>query len=165
MKRLAALALLACFGCAHAAAPEVGSTAPPFSAQLLDGTRFSLPAGHDRVVLINFWATWCEPCQAELAAFAAYMRAHPQAPLTIIAVSMDDPERRAQVAQVAAKLPFAVAIADNVKAERYGRIWRLPMSFVVDRAGVLRVDGGRGEQVPFDLPTLERTITPLLQNE
>ncbi len=144
-----------------AGALAVGKAAPTLTAQLIDGSRYSLADQRDHVVIINFWATWCEPCTAELAAFKAYAASHPDAPLRILAVSVDDPERRGQVQKIAQTLGFPVAMYDDIKAPGYGRIWRLPMSFVVDRAGVLRVDGGVGEQKPYDAPLLERGVTPL----
>ena len=149
--------------CANALDP--GRAAPDFSARLLDGSTYKLADHRGQVVLLHFWATWCDSCQAELDALRAYVRAHGSAPLSVVIVSMDDPEQHARVAQMAKTLPFPVALSSDTHADDYGRIWRLPMNFVIDRKGVLRVDGGQGEPKPFDLPALEKTLTPLLQNE
>lgn len=161
-KALLALALLA-GGSAPAAAIEAGKPAPLLQAQLLDGDSYDLAAHRGEVVVLNFWATWCVPCRAELPAFSDYFRQHRDEGLSVLAVSMDDPEDMAKVRHVAATLPFPVAMYGAAQAGDYGRIWRLPITFVIDRRGVLRVDGGRGELTTFDPALLDRTVGPLLR--
>lgn len=145
-------------------APRAGGAppAPPLQATLLDGGRFSLAEHRGDVVIVNFWATWCEPCRAELAAFRQYLDAHAGDGLALLAVSMDDPEDAAKVAAATRELPLAVAMGDHTDAAGYGRIWRLPMTFIIDRAGRLRIDGGRGPAQVYDLPALRRDVDPLL---
>ncbi|MDR3417822.1 MAG: TlpA disulfide reductase family protein [Nevskia sp.] len=154
------LALLA--GAARAHGIEAGAPAPPLQARLLDGGRFVLAEHRGEVVVLNFWATWCVPCRAELPAFADYYRRHRGEGLSVVAVSMDDPELLTRVREVAATLPFPTAMYADAGAEAYGRIWRLPITFVIDRRAALRVDGGRGAATSYDLPALERTLDPLL---
>lgn len=144
------------------AAPVIGQPAPALQATLLDGTRFDLAAHRGDVVVLNFWATWCEPCRAELPAFEQVYAAHRGEGLTMLAVSMDDPELRARVAKVAADFSFPVATVSDTQAAGYGRIWRLPITFVIDREGRLRVDGGSGQRRAYDRPALERELEPLL---
>lgn len=146
------------------AAPVIGKPAPALSATLLDGSPFDLAAHRGEVVVLNFWATWCEPCRAELPAFEQYYAAHRGEGFTLLAVSMDDPELRARVAKVAADFSFPVATAADTQAAGYGRIWRLPITFVIDRNGLLRVDGGSGERRAYDLPALEHELGPLLRD-
>ena len=141
---------------------NAGQPAPPLTATLLDGRNFSLAEQRGKVVLINYWATWCEPCRAELTAFDEFLRTHASTGLTILAISMDDPEDAKKVAAIAATLSFPVAMADRVQAPGYGRVWRLPMSYVIDRDAVLRIDGGRGPAQVYDLPALQRAVEPLL---
>ncbi|MGH8455813.1 MAG: peroxiredoxin family protein [Stenotrophobium sp.] len=148
---------------AAAWALNIGEPAPDFSASLLDGGRFKLADHRGDVVILNFWATWCVPCRSELPAFGAYLHAHQGEGLDVIAVSMDDPEDLRKVHDMAATLPFPAAMYDAVKADAYGRIWRLPITFVIDRGGLLRIDGGQGERQAYDLPGLERAIDPLLR--
>lgn len=146
-----------------AAAPVLGATAPAFHASLLDGSEFDLAAHRGEVVVLHYWATWCAPCQVEMPALEAFRAAHAGEGLAIVAVSMDDPENRAQVAAHAQHLGFGIAMAANVHAGGYGRIWRLPISFVIDRQGRLRADGGSGAEKVYDLPALERDVGPLLR--
>jgi peroxiredoxin len=143
---------------------ELGKPAPALSATLIDGSQFVLSDHRDEVVIVNFWATWCTPCVAELQVFEDYYRDHKADGVTVLAISMDDPEDRKSAEKMTAKYAFPIAMYHDVNAEGYGRIWQLPMSFVIDRKGMLRIDGGEGEQKPFDKRTLEHTINPLLQN-
>ncbi len=141
---------------------EVGRPAPSFMATLLDGTRFDLAAHRGEVVIVNFWATWCAPCREEMPAFDALQQAYRDQGLQIVAVSMDDPELRERVLKLAQGFSYPMAMAGDTQAAGYGRIWRLPISFVIDRQGLLRVDGGIGERKAYDLPALLRDIGPLL---
>jgi cytochrome c biogenesis protein CcmG/thiol:disulfide interchange protein DsbE len=163
MKRLAALFLALAAGATPAQAIEAGKPAPPLQARLLDGSTWNLAEHKGEVVILNFWATWCVPCRAELPAFAAYYRQHQAEGLTVLALSVDDPEDLPKVRHVAADLPFAVGLYGDAAAAPWGRIWRLPITFIIDREGVLRYDGGRGELTSFDLPGLEKVAGPLLQ--
>ncbi len=151
-------ALLASAG---APAAEVGQPAPPFEAKLLDGHTFS-STGSGQVVLVNFWATWCQPCRAEMPALDAYYRKHRDEGLKIVAVSMDDPADDAKVREVMRAYAFSAAFARDARFKGYGRIWRIPLTFVVDRRGVLRKDGWFGE-AGIDEASLERDVTPLLK--
>lgn len=146
-----------------ATALEVGRAAPPFTAATLDGARFELAAHRGEVVILNFWASWCAPCREELPAFDAFYRAHRDEGLALVAVSMDDAELRAKVEQIARDYSFPAAMAGDAQAAGYGRIWRLPITFVIDRRGLLRIDGGRGERRAYDGAALEREIAPLLR--
>ena len=162
MKFLAALAL-AC-GCAFttpALAIAEGERAPPFEAKLLDGTTFTLEKAKGKVVVINFWATWCAPCRAEMPAIDAYYRRHRAEGLEVVAVSMDNPRDAAKVEAVMRDFAFPAALGRDMSAKGYGRIWRLPLTFVIDRDGILRKDDWYGDP-GIDTATLERVVTPLL---
>lgn len=150
-----------CIALAGAVRADPGP-APPLAATALDGSRFDLSALRGQVVLVNFWATWCAPCRAELPAFAEFARAHRDQGLQVLAVSTDDAEDLPQVREIAAGLPFPVALAAQTEARGYGRIWRLPITFVIDREGRLVVDGGRGTRKTWDRAALDAEVLPLL---
>jgi peroxiredoxin len=161
--RLAAILFLAvqCAFAPPAHAIAEGEPAPPFDAKLTDGSTFTLSAAAGKVVVLNFWATWCAPCRAEMPAIDAYYRRHRAEGLEVVAISMDDPRDYAKVDAVMRDFAFPAALGRDMNAKGYGRIWRLPLTFVIDRDGVLRKDDWYGDP-GLDVPTLERVVTPLL---
>ena len=145
----------------QARGPEVGKAAPPYQVKLLDGGPVSDADQHGDVVILNFWATWCVPCRAEMPALEDYYQKHRTQGLKVLAISMDDPEDEAKVRQVMAGFSFPAAMARDANVKGYGRIWRIPLTFVIDRDGILRKDAWYGD-AGIDLPMLEKTVTPLL---
>jgi thiol-disulfide isomerase/thioredoxin len=154
-------ALLLLGGCSLAFAATEGKPAPAIHAKLLDGTAFNLADHAGKVVVVNMWATWCVPCREEMPALDAYYRQHRDQGFVLIALSMDDPKDDAKVREVTQSYSFPVGLAHDADMNGYGRIWRLPLTFVVDRKGVLRVDQWYGHP-GLDAKLLEQTLTPLL---
>jgi cytochrome c biogenesis protein CcmG, thiol:disulfide interchange protein DsbE len=159
---LAAFLLLFALDCAGATLHE-GKPAPALEAKLLDGKSFSLQDAAGKVVVINFWATWCAPCRAEMPALDAFYRKHRDEGLVVLAVSMDEPDSEARVRDVMKAFSFPAALGPQSDFKGYMRIWRLPLTFVVDRSGVLRKNDWYGDP-GIDEPLLERTVTPLLHS-
>jgi thiol-disulfide isomerase/thioredoxin len=159
---LAAFLLLFALDCAGASLHE-GKPAPALEAKLLDGKSFSLQDAAGKVVVINFWATWCAPCRAEMPALDAFYRKHRDEGLVVLAVSMDEPDSEARVREVMKAFGFPAALGPQSDFKGYMRIWRLPLTFVVDRSGVLRKNDWYGDP-GIDEPLLERTVTPLLHS-
>jgi peroxiredoxin len=141
---------------------EQGRPAPAFKAKTLSGQSMDLASTMGDVVLINFWATWCAPCRKEMPAMETYYRQHKAQGFRIIAVSMDDPSDEPKVREVMKAFTFPAALARDADFDGYGRIWRMPMTFVIDRQGILRKDGGVGTPVHLDQATLDRLVSPLL---
>lgn len=156
---VAAAALLATP--AAAAAPRQGRPAPDFHAVTLDGRSLSLSSLRGKVVLLNFWASWCGPCRGEMPALDAFYKARRDHGLEIVAISQDAPAQDAVVRALASGLSFPVALERDAAYRGYGDIYALPTSFVIDRSGVLRLDGAR-HPVIFDVYKLDQVISPLL---
>ena len=144
---------------AHAA--QSAKSAPALEAKLLDGTAFSLSTETGKVVIINFWATWCVPCRREMPALDEYYRKHRDDGLQLIAISLDEAADESKVREVMHAFSFPAAMASQASFAGYGRIWRLPLTFVIDRAGRVQREGWYGKP-SIDLDLLEKTVTPLL---
>ncbi len=160
IKCLALVCLLVING--HAGAIAEGAPAPALEGRLFDGSRFALADYAGKVVVINFWATWCAPCREEMPALDAYYRRHKSEGLDVVAISMDNSRDEAKAREVMQAFSFPAAFGRELNAKGYGRIARLPLTFVVDRQGVLRMDGRYGNPL-LTAAILERTVTPLLR--
>lgn len=141
---------------------EQGKAAPTVIAQLIDGGKFDLAKARGKVVVINFWATWCEPCREEMPALDAFYRAHQSEGLEVVAISMDHSRDLAKVRKVMKSYRFPTALISDSRIRGYGRLWRIPITFVIDRRGILRFDGWKFAD-KLDQTMLEKNIIPLLR--
>ncbi|WP_248802370.1 TlpA disulfide reductase family protein [Pseudomonas sp. MWU13-2100] len=160
-KLLPWLALCCSLVCLPARAVDVGEHAPDLTAKTLNGETFDLRKLAGQVVIVNFWASWCEPCREEMPAMETYYQQHKGEGLKIIAISMDEPEDEAMVRKVMARYSYPAAFQRDAEFKGFGRIWRMPMTYVIDRHGVVRKDGSVGDP-KIDLPLLDRLVSPLL---
>jgi len=147
---------------AAASALVVGEPAPPLVLNTLDGRRIATQDLVGQVVIATFWATWCEPCREELPMFSDYARRHAQDGLQVLGFSLDGPEAIAKVKAVAATLSFPVGLLGSAYAGAYGRIWQIPVSFIIDRAGRLARNGWDVAPLPWTQELLQRIVGPLL---
>lgn len=145
-----------------ALALEEGKPAPRLMGKSLAGEAFDLSAEAGRVVIVNFWASWCVPCREEMPALETYYQQHKGEGLRILAISMDEPSDDHLVREVMRNYSYPAAFSRDINYKGYGRIWRMPMTFVIDRRGILRKDGSEGDP-KIDLPILEKLVTPLLK--
>lgn len=148
---------------AYAGTLRVGEPAPPASLVTLDGRRISTPDLLGQVVILTFWATWCVPCREELPLLSDYAARHEAEGLKVLAFSLDAPEDLRQVRKVAQPWHFPAGLLANSSAPGYGRIWRLPVNFTIDRAGRLIDNGWKDKQPTWTAERLERIVTPLLR--
>jgi len=153
---LAAAALLA--GNARAQVAP-GSAFPPLvSANLVGGT---LPDVAGKVVLVDFWASWCAPCKAPFPAYSRLQSAYADRGLAVIAVSVDD-SADAFAAFVAKMKPSFITVHDaGQKLVGEVRVPTMPTSYLVDRSGKVRFvhAGFHGDQTEREL---RREIDTLL---
>jgi peroxiredoxin len=117
--------------------PSRPRAAEDFTLPALDGGTFRLADQRGRIVLVNFWATWCPPCLEEMPAMERLWRKHKDAGFVLVAVSVDaDPKKVAPFVTEHA-LTFPVALDTKMAvADRYG-VRALPSSFIVDKAGLV----------------------------
>lgn len=125
---------------AFAAASMVNKRAPEFTRNTLSGGKIDLAAFREKVVLLNFWASWCAPCQLEMPVFAAWQRQYGPRGFQVIGISMDDNAAPARRLAARLKLDYPVAMGDAKLGERYGGVLGLPLSYLIDRNGVVRAE-------------------------
>jgi len=136
---LAALAI-ACAGAALGAELQAwsGGPPPPFALQDLQGRTHRLADYHGRVVLVNFWATWCEPCRAEMPSIERLRTALAGRPFAVLAVNLGEPVSRVEKFLARMPLGFPVLLdRDTAVAKAWGaRV--LPATYLVGRDGSIR---------------------------
>jgi len=121
-------------------AGEIGSHLPDFSVRDLQGRNLSTSDLRGKVVLIDFWATWCAPCEKEMPGYQILMDRYGSQGLAVVGLKasmMNDTEDPVQFAKrIGIRYPLAVAKEDL--NEKFGGIEGLPTTLLYDRAGILR---------------------------
>jgi peroxiredoxin len=161
--QLAALLLTTCFfalGVLSASATEslLNKKAPEFSRTAFNGARVDLASFRGKVVLLDFWATWCASCQVEMPTFVQWQRDYGPRGLQVIGISMDDDPASARRITTKFRLNYPVTMGDEKLGELYGGVLGLPLTYLIDRNGKVRAIF-QGET---DLKTIEKQLKALL---
>lgn len=161
---IAIACILSCYPAEGRAAPMVGELAPPLAVPAVGGGRFDLSALRGKVVVINYWATWCSPCRTEMPALDAfYARFHDRG-VELIGISVDRTRDREDVLRAARTVRYPVAIVGDATADGFGKPATLPTTYVIDRAGIVRIVMTPGAN-PLTEDALERALVPLLARD
>ena len=118
---------------------EEGSQARDFSLHNLAGEKVSLSDYKGKVVLINFWATWCPPCRAEIPDLEAAYREHQDDDFVVLGVSIEDPPETVQAFVAEYGVTYPVLLDSEGEMVRVYRAAGLPTSVFVDPQGVIRI--------------------------
>ena len=141
--------------------PSKALRAPDFTLQDLSGKRWSLKDSKGKVVFLNFWATWCIPCRAEMPQMEKLHREFKSEGLEIIAVNFREDKQTVKTFVAELGLTFRILLdLDGAVSNEYGA-WALPLSYFVDRKGMFigKVNGDR----PWDGPEARAFVRELLQ--
>jgi thiol-disulfide isomerase/thioredoxin len=133
--------------------------APEFALTDLDNRPLDLKAYRGKVVLLNFWATWCAPCQLEMPRFIAWQREYGSSGLRIVGISMDDDPALVRQLTAKLKLNYPVAMGDEKIGGLFGGVLGLPVTYLIDRNGTVSAEY-RGET---DLDAMEKQLKLLLE--
>jgi thiol-disulfide isomerase/thioredoxin len=142
----AALALLAgalLLGPGHAAAQEVlspwyGGPTPALKLKDLEGREHALESYRGKVVLVNFWATWCEPCKEEMPSIERLRQSLAGRPFAVLAVNLAEPDARVQAFLAKLPLGFPVLMDRDAAATKAWKARMLPATFIVGTDGRVR---------------------------
>jgi peroxiredoxin len=116
--------------------PQLGQTAPDFTLPDSTGSPIKLSAYKGKVVLLDFWATWCTGCKVEIPWYVEFQNKYGKDGLTAIGVSMDDDGWKSVKPFLEEhKLNYPVVIANQDLANRYGGLPSLPVTLLIDRNG------------------------------
>jgi peroxiredoxin len=120
-----------------APAPVVGAPAPNFTLADLDGNSVTLADLKGQVVLINFWATWCGPCEAEMPAIEQRYETFRSRGLTVLGVNVG--ETREQIAPFVERLglTFTILMDPDYEVETLYRVRGYPTTYLIDRDGLI----------------------------
>ena len=132
--------------------------APRFVRRDLSGKKVDLDAYRGKVVVLNFWATWCAPCQLEMPRFAAWQKKYGPDGLQILGVSMDDDPADARKTSKNLGVNYPVVMGDARLGTLYGGILGLPVTYLIDRHGQVSARF-QGET---DLNAMESRVKELL---
>jgi len=112
-----------------------GAPAPDFSLPDLDGKPLDLTNYRGKVVLLDFWATWCTPCRDEIPHFVEWQDKYREQGLQVIGISMDDGPKPVREFYREFKMNYPVALGTEKLAASYGGVLGLPITFLIDRDG------------------------------
>lgn len=115
---------------------QKGQNAPAFKVTLLTGKRMALADYRGRVVVLDFFATWCAPCKESIPHLIELNRKYARQGLQILGMSLDESSSELNAFVAAKKIPYPVAFADEDMQSEYG-LRSIPTIYVIDKKGVV----------------------------
>ncbi len=161
---LLGLMVLLMAGCSSPAAslapddPRLGQPAPDFVLPDLNGEPVRLSDLRGRVVLVNFWGTYCPPCKEEMPELQRLYETYGPAGFTVLAVDVEEPASTVRAFRDRYDLTFPVLLSDDASVNPTFGIRALPTSWLVDQAGRLHAVWAG----PVPIPQVEKQVEELL---
>lgn len=142
---------------------EPKQTAPDFQLPSLSGPDISLNQFKGKVVLLNFWATWCAPCREELPALQQVFSKYEGKGLVILGINEDKDQENARDFVNHYKLNFPIGFDQNFQIMNKFEVSAMPVSFLIDRNGTIKETFFGFSQKK--LPHMESAIESLLEDQ
>ena len=143
------------------AATGIGEPAPALVLPEIGGGKFDLAALRGKVVILNFWATWCAPCRAEMPALDAYYARFHEKGIELVGVSIDHRRDSDAVTKAAQAVHYPVALLADAEANGFGKPGALPVTYIIDPAGNVRAVL-TPDTAALTSDSLKRTVAPFL---
>ncbi len=121
-----------------AVSTTVSQPAPDFSLPQLNGQDLRLSSYRGKVVLLDFWASWCEPCRVETPHLIELQQKYGDQGLQVIGLSMDDSPDPARAFYQQFRMNYPVVMGNAKTGELYGGVLGLPIAFLIDRDGRIK---------------------------
>jgi thiol-disulfide isomerase/thioredoxin len=141
-----------------------GGTMIDFTLPDLDGKKHALSEWRGKVIVLNFWATWCPPCREEIPLFISLQKKHQADDLQIIGVAIDNPAA-VRIYRQSVRMNYTILIGENdampLVAQYGNRMGSLPFTVIIDRSGSIAVR----KLGVFNQTELESLIDPLLTRQ
>jgi cytochrome c biogenesis protein CcmG, thiol:disulfide interchange protein DsbE len=136
-----------------------GEAAPALVLTGFDGNAFDLATLRGKVVLVNYWATWCAPCKKEMPVLNSFYRRYHEQGLEIIGISADRPQDFARMRRMSGTLAYPTATLDRISQDGFGPPTGFPLTYVIDREGIVR-----DKFIDVREELLRDVVLPLLQH-
>ena len=111
-----------------------------FTLKDMNGKDVNLAAYKGKVILLDFWVTWCGPCKIEIPWFIEFQSKYQSQGLAVLGLSVDDPVSKLKPYAQQMKMTYPVLVGDgrdDLKEKAYGPLWGLPTTFLIGRDGRL----------------------------
>jgi thiol-disulfide isomerase/thioredoxin len=118
--------------------PWAGGATPPLELSDIQGVRHSLADYRGKVVLVNFWATWCVPCREEMPSIERLRASLEGRPFAVLAVNLAEPESRIRKFLEAVPVRFPVLVDRDTKTAKAWQAKLLPATYIIGPDGVIR---------------------------
>jgi cytochrome c biogenesis protein CcmG/thiol:disulfide interchange protein DsbE len=143
------------------AAAELGETVPALKGTFFSGQSFDLTRMRGKVVLVNFYSSYCSFCAYEIGNLEAFYEQHRDQGFEVIVVGIDSLEDRHRVERMLGIYNLPGVMADELEQSGFERRYPTPTAFVIDRSGILRARQ-RGTKQPF---FYSEKVLPLLRDK
>ena len=147
-------------GTLEAANGAAWGNAPDFTLTTVDGKDFTLSSLKGKVILLNFWATWCPPCRGEIPDFIELAGDYKNSGFEIVGVSLDSSPKKLSKFVKSSGINYPVMLGNKKITAKYGGVRGIPTTFIIDRNGnIANKHVGRVEKT-----RLEKELLQLIKN-